>query len=92
MSRTTSLSGLCVDEMAPETLPFVGEVETPLGATEMLLLALAAPVLAESRNLLKNPFFFTLGVTSPPKTPTESVTSLPGDQGIADMAPCRDVL
>lgn len=58
----------------------------------MLLLALAAPVLADSKNLLRNPLFLALGVDNPPKTPGESFISLPGDQGTADCAPCLDVL
>jgi hypothetical protein len=59
----------------------------------MLLLALAAPVFADSKIFLKKPCFLVLGVESPPKTPPESPTSLSAeDQGIADEAPWRDVL
>jgi hypothetical protein len=74
-------------------LPLVGDVEPLLWPTEMLLLALAAPVLADSKIFLKNPCFLVLGVERPPNTPPESpASSFAEDQGIADEAPWREVL
>lgn len=58
----------------------------------MLLLALAAPVFAESSIFFKNPVFFVLGVVRPPKTPDESPLLLCSDHGTADIAPCLDEL
>lgn len=59
----------------------------------MLLLALAAPVLADSSIFLKNPCFFALGVASPPNTLLgSSGVVAEEDQGMAEEAPCREVL
>ena len=60
----------------------------------MLLRAEAAPVFADSMIFLKNPVFLDFGVESPPNTPGDSATELFAgeDQGIADDAPCLEVL
>jgi hypothetical protein len=59
----------------------------------MLLLALAAPVLADSSIFLKKPCFLALGVESPPKTPVgSSGVVAEADQGMAEDAPCLEVL
>jgi hypothetical protein len=96
MSRAVSREELAVrsgDTTSIILLPLVGDWEPALWPTEMLLLALAAPVLADSKIFLKKPCFLVLGVERPPKTPPVSPASLSvEDQGIAEEAPWREVL
>lgn len=71
----------------------MGDEDPPLCPTAMLLLALAAPVFADSKIFLKNPGFLAFGVESPPNTAVgSSAPPSPDDQGMADDAPCREVL
>jgi hypothetical protein len=83
----------CDDLIGEIALPLVGEKDPPLCPTAMLLLAFAAPVFADSSIFLKNPCFFAFGVASPPNTLFDSsVVVADVDQGMAEEAPCREVL
>jgi hypothetical protein len=77
------------DEMAPEAMPFVGDAEFERGADAILLLAVAAPVFADSRIFFKNPVFFVFGVVSPPNMPAESAGLLLSLHPANDPGPCR---
>jgi hypothetical protein len=70
---------------------FVGdEAFDPVWLTAILLLALAAPVFAESMIFLKNPRFFVWGVDKPPKIPEESTYPVALVHPACEVAPCLE--
>jgi hypothetical protein len=81
-----------IEVIPPGIKALVGDIEPPPRYDARLLLAVAAPVFADSRIFFRKPVFLVLGVVRPPKIVGESPVLLYSDHPRADVAPCLEEL